>query len=57
MTKDKAYVAELWQDGVMVAKVDAPTAREANDEISHYAFVYAQDGPVKVVRKWARKNK
>jgi hypothetical protein len=49
--KVTSYQAELWQDGVMVAAVDAPTLDECNREIEHYAMMYRQDGPVQIKRK------
>lgn len=35
----------LIQDGIPVAWAEGPSAL---DEIKHYAFVYSQDGPVRV---------
>jgi len=35
----------LKQDGMVVAQVEGPSALK---EISHYAFVYSQDGPVEI---------
>ena len=40
----------LWQDGVMVASVEAATWEDAYREIDHYALMYAQDGPVTIRR-------
>jgi hypothetical protein len=45
------FRAELWQDGIMVAAVDAPTLDECNREIEHYAMMYRQDCPVTIKRK------
>ena len=45
----KRYSAELWQDGVCVAAVDCPTKEDMRREIGHYAMMYGQDGPVRVV--------
>lgn len=45
-------VAELWQDGILVASVDAPTIGEAEKEIQHYALMYSEDGPVTIKRKY-----
>jgi hypothetical protein len=42
------YTYELWQDGIMVAATSAATRKQAHDEIKHYAFMYAQDGPCQV---------
>ena len=44
----KRYRFQLWQDGIEVAGVDAPTLEAAQREIMHYAMVYAQDGPVEI---------
>lgn len=38
----------LWQDGIEVASVDAPTFDAARREILHYARVYGQDGPCEI---------
>jgi len=46
--KKKRYVYALYQDGVMVAKVDSPTEEQAIREINHYAMMYEQDGPVEI---------
>lgn len=46
--KSKRYEYILMQDGVIVATVDAPTKKEALDEINHYALIYGQDGPVEI---------
>ena len=39
---------EIWQDGIMVASVICNDRELALSEIMHYAWVYLQDGPVKV---------
>lgn len=49
--KVKRHRYELWQDGLMVVMVEAPTAKQAKSEINHYAMIYGQDGPIKVVKK------
>jgi hypothetical protein len=49
-----SYVAELWQGGVLVASVDAPTKNVAEREINHYALMYSQDGPVIIKRKYLK---
>jgi len=36
----------IMQGGIEVAGGDAPTYEEALREAQHYAFQYAQDGPV-----------
>jgi hypothetical protein len=41
-------LAELWQDGKMVAVVECDDEETTKREIMHYAMVYAQDGPVDV---------
>jgi len=49
----KRYVAQLFQGGIMVASVDAATLQDAEREIRHYAFMYAEDGsPVTIKRKY-----
>jgi hypothetical protein len=45
----KRYTAELWQDEMCVASVDCPTEEDMRREIAHYALVYSQDGPVRIV--------
>lgn len=50
------YRAEIWQNGMRVAAVDAPTASAALWEISHYAAQYEQDGPVKIKVKIRRSS-
>lgn len=42
------YRAEVWQDGVMVAAVEHINHLTVAREIMHYAYQYAQDGPVTV---------
>ena len=42
---------ELWQDGMRVVVVEATNNKEAKREIAHYAMMYGQDGPVKILRK------
>lgn len=44
----KDYEFELWQGGIVVASVSAPSREEAEDEINHYAMMYRQDGPVEI---------
>lgn len=39
---------ELWQGGVMVA---ATCGKDAHKQIMHYAWQYAEDGPVEVRAK------
>jgi len=47
--KRKTYRYRLYQGGVMVVYVEAPTKEQAVREIQHYAMMYLQDGPVKIV--------
>ena len=49
MMARKRYEAELWQDGMCLAAVDCSTEEDMRREIAHYALVYGQDGPVKIV--------
>ena len=46
----KGYRYALWQGGQVVARVECDTDEAARREINHYAAVYGQDGPCKVVR-------
>lgn len=48
--KHRRFQYDLIQDGIIVASVDASTDEEAKSEIGYYALMYAQDGPVKVVK-------
>ncbi len=52
--KNKRYTAQLKQDGIIVAEVDAKTKEEANKEIQHYAMMYGQDGKVEIIIKWKK---
>jgi len=45
------FIRKLWQDGIVVAEVDAPTKEEADREIHHYAMMYSQDGEVVITEK------
>lgn len=49
----KRFRANLIQEGVIVASVDAASQQECEREIRHYALIYGQDGPVRIERKWA----
>lgn len=53
MSKRNEYTAELWQDGMMVASVNAPDPDTLAREIAHYAAMYSQDGPVTVKKNYA----
>lgn len=46
---ERSWKAELWQNGIRVAGVDCPTAEDMRREIGHYAMMYGQDGPVRIV--------
>ena len=48
--KGKRYIGKIFQSGVMVASVDAPTIKQADKEIEHYSFMYGLDGPVRIKR-------
>ena len=50
--QSKRYIAQLKQDGLIVAEVDAATEEQAIKEIQHYAMMYSQDGDVKIIKKW-----
>lgn len=52
MTKPgrKRYGYNLIQGGIVVAQVEASTDEVAKREINHYAMMYGQDGPVKIVK-------
>lgn len=39
---------ELWQGGMKVAAVDCPEYHTGLREISHYAMMYEQDGPIEL---------
>lgn len=49
MMIEERHRFQLWQDGIMVAAVDCTNRHTAMNEIAHYATVYEQDGPVKIV--------
>jgi len=50
MTKN--YRARLIQDGVIMAQVDGASSADVEKEIRHYNWIYAQDGPVEIVRNY-----
>lgn len=52
----KTYKYSLIQDGIVVASVGAPSEEQAKKEIDHYALMYSQDGPVKIVKGKAKWN-
>ena len=45
-----AFTYHLMQDGLRVASASATTDEAAHRAILHYAAVYSQDGPVKIVK-------
>lgn len=55
--KRKLYRYKLMQNGIQVAMVEAPNKDEAFGEIQHYAMIYGQDGPVKIVEVKPKKRK
>ncbi len=46
----KRYRYNLIQDNIVVASVDALSEAQALQEINHYAVMYSQDRPVKIVK-------
>ena len=40
---------QLWKDGMLIAVVECESRHYAMKEIAHYAAVYEQDGPVKII--------
>jgi len=44
------YTYKLEQDGLIVAEVSANTKAQADKEITHYAMMYSQDGPVRIIK-------
>jgi hypothetical protein len=44
------YEFELWQDDVPVAEVSSRDLERAFRDICHYAAMYGQDGPVKIIQ-------
>lgn len=58
MTKPgrKRYGYKLIQGGIVVAQVEASTDEEAKQAIAHYAMMYSQDGPVKIVKLRRKKR-
>lgn len=47
----KEYIREIWQGGIMVAKVSCEDEVQADREAGHYLAVYAQDGDIRLVAK------
>ena len=45
------YIREIWQDGMMVAKVSCADEAAADREAGHYLAAYSQDGDVRLVCK------
>lgn len=50
----ESFIAELWQDNILVASVDASSIEDAEREINHYAMLYSEDGDVTIKRKYKR---
>ena len=46
--KGRGYRSSVWQDGIEVAAVTGADHDRVRGEITHYAMVYAQDGPVTI---------
>lgn len=44
------YEFEVWQEGIPVAEVSARDLHDAFREACHYAAMYGQDGPVRIVQ-------
>lgn len=52
------YVGYVKQNGMTVAKVYAATRERCEAEIAHYAWQYAEDGPVETkVRKCPQRKR
>lgn len=47
---DKTFAFGVWQGGIMVANVEAPTLHDALREISRYGVQYQQDGPIEILQ-------
>ena len=50
------YIFKIKQNGIFVVEGDATTLMDAAREVRHYARIYAQDGPIEVTVKRARKQ-
>lgn len=48
MTDPREYDLEIWQAGQMVASAHGADFDFVHREAMHYAFQYAQDGPVEI---------
>ena len=46
---------EVWQDGLCVASVNA-RPDDVRREAQHYALIYSQDGPVRIIGKSGRRR-
>jgi hypothetical protein len=46
--KERMISFEIWQDGIVVAKVASENVEDAMREARHYAMIYEQDGPVEI---------
>lgn len=49
MKKDKVYKYKLIQNGLIMAVVESSEKEYAIREIKHYAMMYGEDGPVKII--------
>jgi hypothetical protein len=45
------FIREIWQHGMMVARVECADEAQADREAGHYVAVYAQDGDVSVIAR------
>ena len=48
ITLPTEYIREIWQHGIMVAKVCCNNEADADREAGHYFAVYALDGEVRL---------
>lgn len=48
MRKEKIFKFALIQDGQVVASSESSNREAAVKEIAHYAFMYSEDGPVRI---------
>ena len=49
--KDMIFNYKLIQDVLVVARCESHDKGQALKEINHYALIYSQDGPVKIVKE------
>ena len=50
--KSKSYIAKIKQGGMIIVEVDAPTKKEAEREIQHYAMMNSEDGEIEIIRNY-----